>query len=321
MQNDFKQRSPLSDETGFLTVATGPRKYIDIAINLANSLELTNNHVKRAIITDSTDSRLKQHFHIVIPLKESINGFQLKVKSYYYTPFQKTIFIDADSLVIRNVDHLWKAFNGNPVTVLGKKVYSGRLLDVDVESLCVKLGLEYMLTFNGGVYYFEKSAKADEVFAYTEYIIANYDALGLYKHHGNIADEGVMSVAMGKYQMEPVRDDQRTGMFMPINVQGQFKMDILKGYCQFNKGGESVSPSIVHMGGLCMETFYYRREICKLNWYRKWRHSSKAISFIVNLLFNIPYVVYVQLYRVARFIVKREKIKFLPFMPMYRYEY
>jgi len=311
----------MDQERGILIIAQGKQRYIHMARQIAVSLALSNPHISRALVTDSQDEDLKKYYDIIIPIDNTLGiGYSQKLCMNKYSPFTKTMFIDVDCLVIDSIDWLFERFINHPVSVIGKNVMSGPLLGTTVEVLKSKLGINYLPTFNGGVYYFEKGEKAERVFNEALDIFYNkYDELNLWKFSGQAGDEPAMSIAMAINNMQPI-DDSAKGMYTPVGQSGVFKMDALKGYCEFYKYDEKVNPAIMHFGGGYPEAFHYKRETMKLRWVYHYKIPRTLASFVINLIYNPPYIIYVFLYRIIKKIVKGGKLKFTPIMPMFRFE-
>jgi hypothetical protein len=308
-------------EKGILIIAQGKQRYIDMAFTIAMSIKLSNPHLQLALVTDSSDENLKNYYHHIIPIdpKGGI-GFSQKMKMYAYSPFKKTLFIDVDCLVIRNIDFIWKLFENHAMSVMGKKIVAGPFIGTTIESLKQHYTFDYLPTFNGGVYYFEKSERAASIFELAGDIFQNkYDALNLWKFDGRPGDEPAMAIAMGVYGVEPV-DDQKNGMYTPVGQAGVFKMDALKGFCEFYKNGEKVTPAIMHFGGGYPEAFHYRREQTKIKVAYRYKLPKRLVSFFVNACYNPVYITYVFAYRLLKFVFKKEKLKLTPLMPMFRFE-
>lgn len=92
--------------TGFLTLALGGKSYGLLATNLASSLRSFSPDVPIAVITDSKgvtgiDRTLFSH---VIEIPGGKNAFHQKTRLHEFTPFDVTIYVDADSLFIGPVD-------------------------------------------------------------------------------------------------------------------------------------------------------------------------------------------------------------------------
>jgi hypothetical protein len=312
---------PMNADRGILVIAQGKQRYIDMAKNIAMSVKLSNPDLQLALVTDSDDKELDTYYLHIIPIRPEFGiGFSQKLHIYDYSPFQRTMFIDVDCLVIRNIDFLWKLFYGKDMSVIGKKKYSGEYIGTSIESLKKQFVFDYLPSFNGGVYYFEKNEAARAIFQFAIEIFKNkYDELGLWKFDGRPGDEPVMAIAMGVNKVEPV-DDQKQGMYTPVGQSGVFKMDALAGVCEFYKGGEKVYPSIMHFGGGYPEAFHYRREILKIKLVYNFRLPAKIVSIGVNMLYNTCYIVFVFCYRLIKSVVKRQKFKLTPLMPMFRFE-
>jgi len=309
-----------SYEKGVLTIAQGKKQYIDLAKNLAISLSLHNPGLKRALVTDSDDPELRLLYDIVIPADNSIGiGFLQKLYIRDYTPFDETLFIDVDCLCVRNIDFLWAPFANCDVSVIGRKIFEGQQFGFSLAEIQNSLGLKYVISFNGGVYYFKRNEKAKEIFDTAKDIVANYDAYKIVKVRGEIADEPLMSLAMGLYDQEPI-DDHGKGMYTPVGQSGKFTMDVLRGYCEFIKNGRVVKPAIMHFGFGHTQAFHYRRETMKLRLVYYFHFPKLISSILVNFLYNPPYIIYVFVYRLVKMILKRAKFKLFPLMPMFRFE-
>jgi hypothetical protein len=305
---------------GVLTIAQGKKEYIDLAKSLAMSLAINNPGLKKALVTDSDDPELSQLYDVIIPADNSIGvGFLQKLYIRDYTPFDETLFIDVDCLCVRDINFLWEHFNKCDVSVIGRKVFEGELFGFPLKDIQDRLGLKYVISFNGGVYYFKKNQKAETIFNKAKDIVKNYDAYNIVKVRGEIADEPLMSLAMGIYEQEPI-DDHGKGMYTPVGQQGRFKMDVLKGYCEFWKSGRKVTPAIMHFGFGHTQAFHCQRETKKLKLVYYYHVPKSIASLLVNVLYNPPYIIYVFAYRIIKSIIKRTKFKLFPLMPMFRFE-
>ena len=90
----------MTERYGFLTLAT-PRDYLK-AIGLALSLRVSNPNVPIAVACSPTlRDRIGRYFDYVIDEKPELRGFVHKVHIDDYSPFQETMFFDADVLVFK----------------------------------------------------------------------------------------------------------------------------------------------------------------------------------------------------------------------------
>lgn len=306
---------------GILTIATGKRQFIHMAKMLAISLKLNYPVLQRAIVTDSEDPELTELYDIIIPADMGKgNGYIQKLNMYDYSPFDETIFIDADSMVVQPFDFLWDAFKSCDVSVIGFKKDSGVHFGASIESICNNFKIEDILIFNGGLYYFKKNNTSKSVFERAKGLIGEYDQLGFAKVRGtSINEEPLLSVAMSIYKMEPIHDGWK-GMYMASGNIGGITIDVLTGKCKFKKNGVLVNPAIMHYGGTSYEKFYYQREAIKLKLVYIYKLPKKITSILVNALFNPSYMLYVFSYRLARRVMKGSPFKFKPVMPYNKYD-
>lgn len=308
---------------GVLIIATGNIRYAKLAINLAKSIRLNCPFIPIAVVSDHADllNQNPKLFQILVQPNSNWGfGFEQKLKMYDYSPFQKTLFIDADCLVVRDIIELFRLFNGKAVSVLGHFIEKGNFIGTTVEKLTARYGEIQIPTFNGGVYYFEKTELSEKIFRFANKIFYDeYDSLGLIKFNGNRGDEPVMAISMAVHGMTPVSNNCKW-MYTPVGQSGVFEMDILKQYCVFFKHGIRVTPAIMHFGGGYPEAFHYRREVRKLDLHLKYKFPKFLASFIVNATWNTVYAGFVFFYRLLKSMIGKAKWKFSPLLPMFKFE-
>ncbi len=249
-------------------MAYGEQRYIDMAKTLAKSLQLHNDKIPRAIVTDSKDSELSKLYHLCLPVKPELgNGFRQKLYIDQYSPFEETLYIDSDCIVVNNIKFIWDFFSKVSFGVVGYQKREGKAFAdiLDVSDMISILGLSSLPVFNGGIYYYKNNAKAAQVFSEARRIEKDYESLGIGKFRESIADEPVFAIALALCGIEAVQDPQGLTMRTPLNMTGSLQIDVLKGYCQFIKEGQLVQPAIAHFCGSFAEGFYYHREKLKLD--------------------------------------------------------
>lgn len=305
---------------GVITIAQGNKRYINMAINLAISLKINSPNFPIAIVTDSKDDSISDFFDFVIPIKEEHGvGLIQKLRIYEYSCFEETLFIDADCLAVKSIDFIFDSFVNQQVSCFGYKRTHDKIFGVDIVYLRNKFNVDYIIGHNGGIYYFKKTLIAKHVFDKACELVYDYDKIGIERLRGSINEEPMLAIAMSIYNMNPI-DDSGMGMYTPVGQKGVFKMDALKGVCEFYKHGEKVMPAIMHFGGGYPEAFHYRREVAKLKLVYYYKLPKAFTSFLVNALYNPPYIVYVFLYRIIKKMIKGGKLKLTPIMPMFRFE-
>lgn len=278
----------MNDRRGIITMAYGSQRYIRMAKALGRSLKLHNGKIPRAIVTDSDDTELKQLYDICIPLKLEL-GMGVKQKLYlnYYSPFEETLYIDSDCIVVKNIENLWELFPNVSFGVVGKNIQQGKvfgeLLDI-LEARSV-FGVDSIPVFNGGLYYFNKTDEADKVFRQAITLMEDYEKLGIKSFRGGVADEPLFGLSLALSGIDAI-DDKGISMRSTIKMVGWLKVDVLKGLCSFNKEGKHVSPAIVHFAdNTCL--YEYKREQLKLFLVGKFPNADyETISLLSNLGFG-----------------------------------
>src|SRR3954447_16913268 len=100
-------------------MAYGGPRYRGFAVALARSLDVHCPDIPRAVISDAADRRLERLYPWRIPLDPGRGpGLLHKLWLPEYSPFDQTIFIDADSLVVRDLDFIWGMFAGRGFAVV-----------------------------------------------------------------------------------------------------------------------------------------------------------------------------------------------------------
>ena len=243
----------MSNEKGFITVATG-KYYCGLAENLAMSYRLfSGTEYPLYAITDRKGAkRLKKVFDGVVVLDEPHYTFLDKMEIARYTPFEQTVFIDADSVIVDDISFLMDDFeqNGSALSCIGS------LIDIDddhrpihfdnraVEHFCP----DRYVAFNGGVYYFRKSAELTRCIDFIfDDLIPHYKDYGLKEfRQGQMADEPLYGLAMVLRSFRPL-DYDKDVMKLLQDIK-TLSWDMKKKECRFIWYGQEVSPVILHYG-------------------------------------------------------------------------
>ncbi len=312
-------------EFGVLTIATGSKRFVKMAVFLAISIRRTNPNWPIALLTDSKDEYLNEFFDHIIPFSEDMPaGFTHKLFMYDYSPFEETLFIDSDSLVINDLTPFFAMMKVSDVSAQGFKFTDREWAGVHAKDIIDKTGTKYLLMHNGGVYYFKKSKKAYEVFRKAKNLLNEYEHLGFYKLRGKTAHEPLMSTAMSLNDMNAF-DDQCRGMRTFVDISSSLEINVLKGKCEFYEfigtNRRKVNPIIIHFSGAHADWFHYKRETAKLAISEKFKWMPDGfISTVVNALYNPPYILFIFCYRMMKFLLRREKFKIFPLTPTLRYK-
>lgn len=275
----------MKNSKGIITIAYGDPKFLKMAKALALSLKNVNDNTPRAIVTDFfRDEELNSLFDFIIDLNPEY-GYDHAQHAYLdiYSPFDITLFIDADSLVFKPLNIVWEIFEGHNFCVHGNKISTGHW-HFDVEKVKGIYGVDSIPAFNGGMYYFDKSEKAKIVFEHARELIPKYYKIGLEEFHkGGISDEALICLGMLKAKIDPIKDYGKT-MRTPLGIKGRLHLDILSNKAWFQKYEDIVEPAVVHFCYVYQIFHIYKREIAKLKMFPKMK-SLGLKSFIINSIY------------------------------------
>ena len=223
---------------GILTMAFGKPRFIEQVKSLGRSILLHAPDAQTAIVTDSDDPQLREIFMRVIKYRPELgSSVRQKLHLDLYSPFEETLFIDSDCLVLGNLESFWTAFAGQTFGVPGSKFLTRGMADpyLDVAFALDYFGVEKLPKFNGGTYYFNKSDEANDFFSTARELLANWKDLHFseFRRDGP-ADEAIVSIAMAIHGLKPTSMGT-AGMYTPTSYRGPMYLDVIEGKCSFEK--------------------------------------------------------------------------------------
>lgn len=237
---------------GFITMAYGPDRYMRQAETLARSLRLHMPGIPLALVTDRTDPG--DLFDVVVPMLPFSNAGTLhKISLYDYSPFEETLFIDSDCVVVRPFHEQLSAISRHDFAPVVNKCLKAGEQDLwleDVGKALQAVGGTCFPKFNGGVYFFRKGDEAASIFRGAHDILSRAAELGVKDFdRAGPGDETLIGLAMAQHGGLKLYDDHGTLMRTPLNTTGPVEVSVLTGECSFVKQGRRVSPAIVHFCG------------------------------------------------------------------------
>jgi len=255
---------------GIITIAHGKARYLNMARHLGRSLRLHAPKLPTAIVTDADNQAFEDCYDHVIPLqKEYGRNVEQKLHLDLYSPFEETLFIDADSLVAKPIDWIFDDYQAVSFTSPGYEfILPGDTDDqwhADFDHIFSELHLERLPKFNGGVYFFRKDPIADRLFVQARKIWSRYREYGIKEFRGcGPPDELLFSIAMSLEGQSTIPDHGRI-MRTLIGLQGKLTLNVVKGNSQFRKDGNDVQPAIVHFASFGAYHPAYNRECLRLD--------------------------------------------------------
>lgn len=271
---------------GIITMAYGSKKYIEMAKTLARSLQLTNPHTPRAIVTDVQDAELEQLFDYCIPSNPKYgSNFRQKLYLDLYSPFEKTMYIDCDSIVVRDLGEMWAAYDGKPFGVVaGVMVSADGYSDqwgAGLDRVMTRFDIDAMPKFNGGVYYFEKSEIGRTIFEMPRSWVNQFEAYGFPVARGDGPDDQMMiSVAMALNGVG-LFDDNGRFMRTPLKIKGGLNVNVKKGVCEYYRLNEPdllLQPAIMHFAARWQRSHYYWRESLRVKWMTEPSRAKRLVA-------------------------------------------
>lgn len=292
----------LSANNSIFTIATGSQVYLRYAFNLARSLALHNDIEKTPfyIITDQQCALPKDiSFVRVMALPSGVAGDGIAPKLYLdlLAPTERSLFLDSDCLVFRNLQFVFDRFAGRPISVVGVAVADGNWCGPAAATLCSQFGLAAMPRFNGGLYYVERGAAATTVYDTARQLRSRYDALGFVRHRAGLNEEPLVSLAMAIHAQAAIADDGSILSDLGAGLQ-HTHIDVLRGrsvlynppppsarhkWWQSTRGG--YSPAIIHFA----DGFPYNREAFKLSLKFTTSLSDSAVGAAAFCRYTAPY--------------------------------
>lgn len=288
-------------------MAWGSPRFMEMAILLAKSIRLFNKTIPLAIATDSDAyEHLKDWYDFIIPLRKDVpkNNAQ---KTYLntYSPFDKTIFIDADCLVFHDVSIYFDLYKDASIGVMGRWRNDGTWW-YDVPKMCERFQIDNVAFFNGGFYYFSKTALSDSVFDLAKTYTHDWkNGLGQYCDKPSVSDECCMSVSFGqigktvesglinlKYPQRMAIPDE-TGYYVDADI-----CDALE--------GKAVQSYIFHFFGNHYSTSIFNREAKKIDYLTEVGVSATNIARARQM--HKSYNFYFNLYTYLYFVLSRKRV-------------
>jgi hypothetical protein len=239
---------------GIITLATGDKRYFEMALNLAKSIRYHRPDENVCLIYDNCDMITPNmhdyftHFQ-EIPSQVNARGVEFKLYVNEISPYDKTMFIDSDMLLTKNnLDDIWSMLEGKAIAFSGLKTKDG-FWRVDIPTLVKVLEIEYVIRLNGGGFYFEKCSGSEDFFRYCRRIFVDHrDQVSVMHNKGfGYSVEPIFGGALGYFKVEPI----------PLSVEWHVSTlrfqswDIHPTHVSITKGnGNTVTPTFAHFIGL-----------------------------------------------------------------------
>lgn len=240
---------------GFVTIATGSEKYYKLALQLLYSYKAhCKGTVPFAIICDRKNEYTRE-FDKTVVVEHPHYSYMDKLLLYKYSPFEESIFIDADSLILADLKDIWNDFaDMDDVSCYGVS------LPLESEKGWFSYGdckeyknkISFLIDLHGGIYYFRKTKRCKEIFEQAIKLSREYSKYN-FRNFVDPADEPVMAMSMAICGCHPCEKKMRV-LFIP-SYYGKVKVNLEGKIYLF---GEERKEEICHFGTNNTALFLYK---------------------------------------------------------------
>lgn len=268
---------------GFVTVATGIERYYILAHNLLISYRRHSKSPTPFAILCDQQNEWTRDFDEVVFMDHPAHSYIDKLRILDLSPYDETIFVDADSLVYRDLNELWALFeNGPDLGLLGSTRPNNETGWWETQNLGVlKEKVEYKLAAMGGLYYVRNKGRDLPAIKNTcKFIEDHYFDFHFSIFEKILEDETILSLAAAVHHIQPVAHWNDIYAYYP-EVRS-VSADIRKGRLRYNWNNGSGKPIkkgyFIHFGTLntispTSDGIYYR-ELYRLTY-----KSNKYLNF------------------------------------------
>ena len=253
---------------GFVTIATGKDKYYEVAHNLLMSYRLFSRKPAPFAIICDRENGFTADFDQVILFDHPTHSTLDKFRALDLTPFDETIFIDADCLAYRDLNGLWRVFsNCSDFSYLGYTYPFHMHGWVQPEGAGeFQDDIQFSLVYQGGIFFMRKNRL--DAFARTcRYILDHFDSFTFYGYpSSDPVDEPIFALASSVFGYKPARGYRDAFCYLPLCHS--IEPDIRKGrlnYCYSNY--PVIYPRgrfLLHWGFVDTDSEEYKRETARL---------------------------------------------------------
>ncbi len=240
---------------GFVTIATGNEKYYKLAENLLCSYRIYCTDGTPFTIICDRENEYTKGFDSAVLLKNFSGSYMDKLLLYRSSPYDETIFVDADSLVLADPKGLWEDFtDADDVSCYGCRypLDSDRAWFTYEGCGKYKKKIQYLIDLHGGIYFFRKGERCQSIFEKAIELAEEYHLYG-FRHFEKPADEPVMAMSLAVHNSSPCDKPARV-LFVP-SYWGRLRATLSGKLCL---DGKEKNPEILHFGTQNTERFLYR---------------------------------------------------------------
>lgn len=268
---------------GFITVATGKEQYYILAYNLLLSYRFHSKEKTPFAIICDQHNEWTEDFDDVVIMDNPAHSYVDKLRILDLSPYDETIFIDADSLVYRDLNELWEMFKDGPDLGLLGCTHYDNLGWWDNDNLGIfKDKVSFKITAMGGLYYVRNNGKDLPAIKETcRYIEDHYMEYHFHIFEKILEDETILSLAAAVHNICTLSHWSDVYAYYPQvrNVKANIRSGRLSYTWENGSGKPNTNGYFIHFGtlntlGKQSDGLYYR-EIYRLKYHPDWRKDWK----------------------------------------------
>lgn len=264
---------------GFVTIATGDTRYYKMAQTLLRSYRQNCDKPMPFAIISDRHNRYTLEFNDVVILPNANRNWMDKLALLTISPYDETIFIDADCLVYRNINFLWDVFaDAADFSCFGKALPMDSTDGWFTNQAAKIFPIQFITHLHGILYFIRKGDTIDRMNHLCETILSRYNEVTYKGFNDRLADEPVFALAMAILGLKPVARQSDYYCFVPFATQ--FSSDYTTRTVTFCNpiDGAVDTCRIVHWGNQNTLTEPYRTDAFVVNWEQQ--HPDTAPRFL-----------------------------------------
>ena len=269
---------------GFITIATGKLDYYFLAKNLLISYKINGNCDAPFAIIAEKDNEITSLFDTVIILDNPSCSYMDKIELLRHLPYDKNVFIDADSLIYNDVSFLLDMVQEG-VTCFGNKVTFDEFgwFNKDHLGQYSKL-INYNYQTHNGVLLLSNDSKTKDIYHECKLIAQKYSSFH-FSMFGDPADEPIIALAMAVHNCLPLDRIVNNKVYGFLPTLRKVRRNITRKQLSYVREGNQWvdNVSILHWQTARTQTPEYKQEVFRL------KHGDGILATLTFLFYTIKY--------------------------------
>lgn len=293
---------------GFVTMATGKRMYYILARNLLISYRLHNPQAFPFAIICDRKNKYTEDFDDVVIMDSPMFSFNDKLRLADLVPYDETIFIDADCLILKSLDGLWDIVDKSPDFGIYGAVYDAESEKGQIElkrSGSLREKMRFFCTCQGGMRFVRKSPKLTGFTDLCLYIYDHYDEFQM-PGHPKPSDDMIFPLACSVFNFPPSEDWSNIFCWFPESEI--IDLDVVKGKTKYiwKVINREQGPDcyFIHFSSIATKEWLYKRESYRLLCHVKGKRPSGLILGIMYAYCRMVRLYHIALYRTKMVVLK-----------------